>query len=409
MGKEKPGFLTPKAIANRIKAKGLQKLRWYCQMCQKQCRDENGFKCHMMSESHQRQLLLFAENPDEYVDNFSKEFEEGYCELLKRRFGTKRVHCNIVYQEYIAHREHVHMNSTMWETLTDFVKWLGREGKCIVDYTEKGWFVQYVDRDPETIRRQEAVKAKERMDMDDAERTSQFIQKQIERAAESAKHISPAEYTELQRQDEDEKVVFSLASTKKDDTVSKILPAQENPFKKPKDPLAPSTSKVSLSSATSSSSSSTAKKTDKAGDKRKAKSALDEIMEVEEKKKEKTNRKDYWLCKDIVVKVVYKKLGDKYYKQKAYVKEVRDLFTGIIKMLDSGDVLKVDQTHVETVIPAIGKTVVVVNGAYRGEVATLEGLDEKNFCCSIRINQGLLQGRVVHGVQYEDISKQHTS
>jgi hypothetical protein len=40
MGKEKPGFLTPKAIANRIKSKGLQKLRWYCQMCQKQCRDE---------------------------------------------------------------------------------------------------------------------------------------------------------------------------------------------------------------------------------------------------------------------------------------------------------------------------------------------------------------------------------
>lgn len=25
-------FLTPKAIGNRIKAKGLQKLRWYCQV-----------------------------------------------------------------------------------------------------------------------------------------------------------------------------------------------------------------------------------------------------------------------------------------------------------------------------------------------------------------------------------------
>ena len=36
----KHGFLTPKAISNRIKAKGLQKLRWYCQVCQKQCRDE---------------------------------------------------------------------------------------------------------------------------------------------------------------------------------------------------------------------------------------------------------------------------------------------------------------------------------------------------------------------------------
>lgn len=40
MGKEKAGPLTAKAISNKIKAKGLQKLRWYCQMCQKQCRDE---------------------------------------------------------------------------------------------------------------------------------------------------------------------------------------------------------------------------------------------------------------------------------------------------------------------------------------------------------------------------------
>ena len=44
MGKDGGGFLAPKQIANRIKARGLQKLRWYCQMCQKQCRDENGFK-----------------------------------------------------------------------------------------------------------------------------------------------------------------------------------------------------------------------------------------------------------------------------------------------------------------------------------------------------------------------------
>lgn len=46
MGKEKPGFLTPKAIANRIKSKGLQKLRWYCQMCEKQCRDEVSNRRH---------------------------------------------------------------------------------------------------------------------------------------------------------------------------------------------------------------------------------------------------------------------------------------------------------------------------------------------------------------------------
>ncbi len=55
-------------IANRIKAKGLQKLRWYCQMCQKQCRDENGFKCHLTSESHKRQMMVFGEAPDRGAD-----------------------------------------------------------------------------------------------------------------------------------------------------------------------------------------------------------------------------------------------------------------------------------------------------------------------------------------------------
>ena len=153
MGKAEKG--TPKDLANKMKAKGLQKLRWYCQMCQKQCRDENGFKCHTMSESHQRQLLLFAENPDKYLDSFSEEFSKGYLSLLKRQFGTKRVMANNVYQEYIHDKDHIHMNATQWETLTDFVKWLGREGHCNVDETEKGWFVTYIDRDPETIMRQE--------------------------------------------------------------------------------------------------------------------------------------------------------------------------------------------------------------------------------------------------------------
>ena len=85
MGKHEVG--TPKYIANKIKAKGLQKLRWYCQMCQKQCRDENGFKCHTMSESHQRQLLIFADNANRYIDEFSRQFSDGYLELLKRQFG----------------------------------------------------------------------------------------------------------------------------------------------------------------------------------------------------------------------------------------------------------------------------------------------------------------------------------
>lgn len=33
---------------------------------------QNGFKCHCMSESHQRQLLLASENPHKFMDYFSK-------------------------------------------------------------------------------------------------------------------------------------------------------------------------------------------------------------------------------------------------------------------------------------------------------------------------------------------------
>ena len=117
---------TPKYLANKMKAKGLQKLRWYCQMCEKQCRDENGFKCHITSESHQRQLLLVAEDTDKFLDTFSKDFEDGFLYLLKRCHGTKRTFANGVYQDYIHERDHIHMNSTKWETLTEFVQYLGR-------------------------------------------------------------------------------------------------------------------------------------------------------------------------------------------------------------------------------------------------------------------------------------------
>jgi DNA/RNA-binding protein KIN17 len=113
------------------------------------------------------------------MDGFSSEFNSGYVNVLKRRFGTKRVHANIVYQEYINDRNHIHMNSTRWLTLTDYVQWLGRKGIAIVDETEKGWFVTYIDRDPETLRRQEEIEKKKKLDLDDRQRQQMFLEKQV--------------------------------------------------------------------------------------------------------------------------------------------------------------------------------------------------------------------------------------
>ena len=127
-----------KWLANKMKSKGLQKLRWYCQMCQKQCRDQNGFKCHISSESHQRQMLLFGEKPGKFLHEFSKEFHRDFIDILKRCHGTKRVLANAVYQEYIRDKNHVHMNSTKWVTLSGYCKYLGSSGQCKIDETEKG-------------------------------------------------------------------------------------------------------------------------------------------------------------------------------------------------------------------------------------------------------------------------------
>ncbi|ORX70013.1 HsKin17 protein, partial [Linderina pennispora] len=197
MGKHEA--LTPKAIANRIKAKGLQRLRWYCQMCEKQCRDQNGFKCHCLSESHQRQMAIFAENPKRFLEQFSQEFETTFIATLSRRYGTKQVHANQVYQEIVADRQHLHMNATKWATLSEFVMYLGREGKCKVEETERGWFVQWIDNSPEALARKEAILKKERQEMDDEQLEHRLLKEQIRRARKAEAPASTAEATGLKR------------------------------------------------------------------------------------------------------------------------------------------------------------------------------------------------------------------
>lgn len=398
MGKEKAGAFTPKAIANRIKAKGLQKLRWYCQMCQKQCRDENGFKCHTMSESHQRQLLLLAEDVDKYMDTFSKDFQESFLKLLKRQFGTRRVRANQVYQDYINDRHHTHMNATQWETLTEFVKWLGKEGHCKVDETEKGWFIAYIDRDPDTIERQKAAEAKEKMEMDDEERQAKLLERQIERErARKADEPEPV-FTELKRDNEEEKVTFSMPAAKKKEPVAGPSGVMQT---KPMGLQNPMSSASSMQKEKK-------KEKEKTKESQKRKSALEEIMEIEEQKKIKISRKDYWITKGIIVKVMTKKLGEKYYKKKGTIKDTKNLFVAVIKMSDSGDILKVDQEHLETVIPALGKTVLIVNGIHRGAKASLVSLDEKTFSVALELKDGPHRGKRIDRIPYEDICKLDT-
>ncbi len=399
---------TPKWLANKMRSKGLQKLRWYCQMCQKQCRDQNGFKCHIQSESHQRQLLIFADNPGKFLHDFSKEFEVGFVHLLKTMHGTKRVEANKVYQEYISDKEHLHMNATRWTTLTGFVMYLGKTGKCKVDETEKGWYITWIDRDPDTIARQERLAKKGRLDKDDEEKLAEFIEKQVAKAkAEKGEQDEEEEEEsskEFVRENEDDKVQLDMKMVQKPKKDLSLAsgPSPSSVFKVPKQ----KDKKPKI-------------KEEEGG--RKRKSALDEIREEEEarkaakmeKEKKSSNSssgssskdgvKDYWLKRGIVVKIVTKSLGEKYYKQKAAVTEVVDRYGAVVSVLSMGAKVKLDQDHLETVIPGVGRPVLVVNGRYRGEDGTLESIDVDNFCAEIRLAE---DGKRVR-LPYEHFSKLH--
>ncbi|KAL4966410.1 putative C2H2 finger domain protein (Kin17) [Aspergillus stella-maris] len=199
-----------KALSNKMKAKGLGRLRWYCQACERQMRDENGFKCHVQSESHVRQVLLIGEDPKKYIHDYSNQFMKNFMDLLRTTHGEKKVHINQFYQQVIADKEHIHMNATKWKSLTQFAAHLGREGLVHVEESEKGLFVSYIDRSPEAMRRREAIMKKERQDRGDEEREQRLIQEQVERAKVNEKEEIDPEARNLQRK-EGEKVKLNLA------------------------------------------------------------------------------------------------------------------------------------------------------------------------------------------------------
>ena len=364
----KHDFFSPKAISNRIKAKGLQKLRWYCEMCQKQCRDENGFKCHQTSDSHLRQMRIFAENPGAVMHGYSSEFEKNFLDSLSRRHGTKRVYANVAYQEYIADKHHVHMNATKWETLTNFVKYLGKSGQCVVDETEKGWYIAWVDRDPAALARQAAADKKRKHEMDDEERARRELKRQV-KASGGVQEVR-ADAVDLS------KGVSSFGLSAAEPTTT-VAPKRLAAFRSD----SPDDEKASAKKPTS---------------------ALDEIMRENQKKKPKVERFENWLHDGIVVKCVNSTVADgAYHRKKGDVLRVVDDFAAVVRMRDSGDELQLDQDDLETVIPTAGRRVRVLNGYGRGRTGTLRAIDVDSFSVSVELDGG----EVLEKVDYEDVSR----
>lgn len=416
MGKD-GGFLTAKAISKRIKAKGLGRLRWYCQMCEKQCRDENGFKCHTQSASHRRQLALFAENSSSFITRFSNDFRKEYLLVLRQRFGTNFVNANTVYQEHIKDKEHVHMNATKWTTLTAFVKDLGKHGYCRVEERPDGFWVAYLDR--EASERNRKAREMDQLRMEDEEKKDLELRRKIEAAAALSEHF-PSERVESDEPSTNAGPV-SVEIVKKALDENQKNPPSDNPLAK-------------LGSSSNDKETAGSRK----GKRRRSRwqdapkvSVLQEIIQEEQAKRTETplqsstegkegrqgsgynssdkpvegseNVGEPWIMEGIIVKVTNKELeGGAFSGRKGKVVKVIDSFGARVSMNDSSAVLEVDQDDLETVIPKPGGKVILLRGKHRGCFAVVKSINIERFSITVSLENS---NEVLHDIDYENASR----
>ncbi|GBE62114.1 DNA RNA-binding protein, putative [Babesia ovata] len=389
-----------KWLANKMKAKGLQKLKWYCQMCEKQCRDENGFKCHRLSEGHQRMMQVFCQNAGRFMDGFSKAFEHEFMKLMRTRYCKTKILANSVYQEVISDKEHVHMNATVWVTLSEFVLYLGRSGKCKVEDTPRGWMIEYIDQDQ--IRRDQDAEARRKREISLEQRHQKLIQKMIEDARKRGGFQEP-EYTPLMKES-DEKLRFETNLIK---PVAEATPEKKSNVFMELCKKAKSTSASPTSDAPKPSNEPPPKR----------KTAIEMLMTLNGAKRQAVAKdapkadtaatdatdagaSDKWLMTGIQVRVILQ--SHPLYKHKCrVVKIMGGGVRALIQDIEGSGNYQVDSNHVETVIPPVGSKVMVLRGAHRGRVGSLTETRPDDLQASVRLDNGA----VLESVHYDDISR----
>lgn len=160
-----------RAIAKKMKYGHLQKLKWYCEICQHQCNDEQSYRQHVQCEKHRGLMLHFKANSASILKQNSYNFECTFMNVLKRMFSNREVLANVVYTQVIRDKKHVHMNSTYWESVHGFCCHLEKTGKITMRMTERGPMIRYVQAE-------EVIMAKEKKECE------MIRQMQIERERE---------------------------------------------------------------------------------------------------------------------------------------------------------------------------------------------------------------------------------
>lgn len=397
-------------------------------------------------------MRIFGQNAGQILDQFSKEFEKGFLQILSHSHGTKQVSANRIYQEYIADKQHVHMNATIWTTLTGFCKYLGKEGKCEVEETEKGWFIKYIDRDPQVLLRQAQRDERKQSELNEEEINKQIIDAQVKAAFERARERQgehSEEYSENGEQDEIEEGLEEQDEVNR----SNEKPSSNKPIQ------------LKLNSVPQSKENQTALKkrsiatafdvddeNENQGEEdvgndsgreestaivvgnlmhygRKMGNSFEQLRkEVEQRKKPKPSydqpdEKNFhpstnesldssrtWLQRNLVVKIIDK--DSKYYKCKGIIQDVwrhknGNYYEADVKLIDdSRKYVIFREDLLETVVPKVGESGILLRGTDRGRKVKVLEIHIEKYNCDVEFMD---DGRRQKEVEYEDICKFNSS
>jgi DNA/RNA-binding protein KIN17 len=307
----------------------------------------------------------FSSDANRYVETFSRDFEKAFVDVLSNHHHTKRMNANYVYNEMIQDKTHVHMSATRWDSLANFVKHLGATGKCVVDETEQGWFVKWID--PEERKRELDRKKRSEEEARTLERRTQALLKRQKEVSDSHSNTEEGvdeSVAEIVEQDwlpfETKAVVTGVQKKPKVSGPLSIFSATEPPM--------------------------TAATDDSVATQHQAVTVVDTIT---------------WLLPDIVVKIVSSKVGPGLKNEKAVVLDVMEDQADLIMLKSGLDVQAVSSKRLETVIPKVGGKVMVLGlHPKRGKHGTIESLNQDDCSAIVRLSNGETEK-----FEFEDISK----
>lgn len=229
------------------------------------------------------------------------------------------------------------------------------------------------------------------MDKDDDERLMDFIGKQIERAKQDTKEEeNETSNIPLIRPEDDAPLVLDIKLKPKLNFLSVTNVKQEK------------IKNENINQEKSMLSNSIDEK-----DRKRKKIIDDKIKSAKKLKSDIDSPIEGWLKEGLMVKVITKNLGNKYYKAKGVVQSVeKDGFVGKVKLKSleevSGHIIRLDQEYLETVIPAIGKEILILRGKYKGRRAIVKKLHIEHYSIDVEFEE---DKKIVEKLSYEQVCK----